>query len=360
EVAEQAPDAKVFDRVAAMLLGELNASHLGYRSFVKPFQADNSHEITAHLGVKFDSNFKGPGLKVRQVIDGTNAEKEDSRLFVGDIILEIDGKACDIDKDLTLYLNGRLKRDIFLKVKSKEEIKDIKIRPHSYSEVRKLLYDRQVEIRKSKVRDAGNGKMGYLHVSSMLWPEFNKFKEEVFKEGNGRDGLVIDVRNNGGGFTADHLISVLTQPRHAITVPRNGSPGYPFSRQVYLNWYKPIVVLCNQYSYSNAEIFTHAIKSLNRGKIIGVSTAGGVISTGAKGILGKGTLRIPFRGWYVSGTGEDMEMNGAEPDITIWPLPGELENGKDVQLEKAIEVLNQEIMVFKDLNDVKLKKASER
>ncbi|MCM8540102.1 MAG: S41 family peptidase, partial [Lentisphaeraceae bacterium] len=358
--AELAPDEKVFDRIVAMLLGELNASHLGFRSVFKDFSADNSHEITAHLGVKFDENFKGPGLKISEVIDGSNAEKEDRRLFVGDIILQIDGEDCDIEKDLTVFLNGRLKRDIVLNVKGKDSEREVKIRPHSYSEIRSLLYNQQMEKRKAVVRAKGNGKMGYLHVSSMLWPEFNKFKEEVYKEGNGRDGLVIDVRNNGGGFTADHLISVLTQPRHAITVPRNGGPGYPFSRQVYLNWYKPIVVLCNQNSYSNAEIFTHAIKSLKRGKVIGVPTAGGVISTGAVGILGKGTLRIPFRGWYISGSGEDMEMNGAVPDIVIWPLPGELENGKDVQLEKAIEVLSEEIKDFEDLNKVKLKKASER
>ena len=359
--AENAPDQVVFDRVVAMMLGELNASHLGYRSIFKTFRADNSYEITAHLGVKFDESFTGPGLKIMSVVDGSDASKNGSELKVGEVILSIDGEKCDITQDLTLFLNGSLKRDISLQVKSeKGEERLVKLRPHSYAQIRSLLYEQEIDRTRKAVYEKSKNKMGYLHVSRMMWPEFNKFKEEVFKEGNGRDGLVIDVRNNGGGFTADHLISVLTQPRHAITVPRNGRPGYPYSRQVYLHWSKPVVVLCNQNSYSNAEIFSHAIKSLGRGKLIGVPTAGGVISTGSANILGKGSLRIPFRGWYVAETGEDMEMNGAVPDIVIWPVPGELEKGKDVQLEKAIEVLQEEIKNFKDFKSIKLKNASGR
>ena len=361
EQAANAVDATAFDRVVAMLLGELNASHLGFRSSTRSFKASNSHEITAHLGVKFDSSFKGRGLKIAHVIKESNASKENSLLKEGELILSIDTSPCNIKMDLTELLNGPLNRDILLEVQSANgEKREVVIRPHSYSQIRSLLYKQKMARMKSFVHEKSDGKMGYLHVSRMLWPEFNKFKEEVFKEGNGREGLIIDVRDNGGGFTADHLISVLMQPRHAITVPRNGEAGYPFRRQVYLNWYKPIVVLCNQNSYSNAEIFAHAIKSLDRGKLIGVPTAGGVISTGSANILGKGTLRMPFRGWFIAGDGEDMEMNGAVPDVIIWPRPGELESGKDVQLEKALEVLAEEVRKFEDVNRIKLKKASER
>ena len=70
-------------------------------------------------------------------------------------------------------------------------------------------------------------------------------------------------------------------------------PGYPHDRRVYATWNKPIVVLCNQNSFSNAEIFAHAIKTLQRGKLVGVPTAGGVISTGARTIMDVGVLRLP-------------------------------------------------------------------
>ena len=112
---------------------------------------------------------------------------------------------------------------------------------------------------------------------------------------------------------------------------------------VYAVWQKPIVVLCNQNSYSNAEIFSHAIKTLGRGQLVGVQTAGGVISTGSVGINDVGTMRMPFRGWFVVGTGEDMEMNGAVPDHVVWPHPGELPQGIDKQLEKAVNVLTADV-----------------
>ena len=154
---------------------------------------------------------------------------------------------------------------------------------------------------------------------------------------------MIDVRDNGGGFTTDLLLTSLTQPRHAITIPRGGKPGYPHDRQVFAAWSKPIIVLCNQNSYSNAEIFSHAIKTLGRGKVVGVQTAGGVVSTGSARINDVGTIRVPFRGWFLLNDGQDMEMNGCPPDVVIWPLPGELPKGEDKQLSKAVELLLSEV-----------------
>ncbi len=99
-------------------------------------------------------------------------------------------------------------------------------------------------------------------------------------------------------------------------------------------------------AFSNAEIFSHAIKTLRRGPVVGVPTAGGVISTGAVSIMDVGTMRLPFRGWFVSGTGEDMELNGCVPHIVVWPEPGQMPQGKDVQLEKALQVLYETTKAF--------------
>ena len=107
---------------------------------------------------------------------------------------------------------------------------------------------------------------------------FYKFEEELFAAGVGRDGLIIDVRENGGGSTTDHLLTALTQPQHAIAVPRGGKPGYPQDRKVYATWNKPVVVLCNQNSFSHAEIFSHAIKTIGRGQVVGVTT--GIVASG--------------------------------------------------------------------------------
>ena len=194
----------------------------------------------------------------------------------------------------------------------------------------------------------------------MNWPSFQKLERELYAVGAGKDGLVIDVRNNGGGFTADHVLTLLCQPSHAITVPRGGGRGYPEDRRVYATWSKPIVMLCNQNSFSNAEIISHAIKTLGRGKLVGVTTAGGVISTGGTSIMDVGFLRLPFRGWFVLPTGEDMELNGAVPDVIVWPQPGEMPAGKDTQLEKAVEVLSEDVAAWKARPRPTLRKASER
>jgi tricorn protease len=186
--------------------------------------------------------------------------------------------------------------------------------------------------------------MGYLHIEAMDQVSFEKFEEALYDAGAGKQGLIIDVRENGGGSTADLLLTALTQPVHAVTIPRGGStPGYPHDRKVFATWNKPIVVLCNQNSFSNAEIFSHAIKTLKRGKLVGVATAGGVISTGGTTIMDVGFLRLPFRGWYLTTNGEDLEMNGAEPDVTLWPEPQDKAKGIDRQLEKGVEILQQEV-----------------
>jgi tricorn protease len=194
----------------------------------------------------------------------------------------------------------------------------------------------------------------------MAMPNFRKFEEELVSEGAGKDGLVIDVRENPGGSITDHLLTALTQPNHAITVPRGGGPGYPMDRKVYVSWHKPIVVLCNQNSGSNAEIFSHAIKTLKRGHIVGVPTAGAVVSTGAQGVLDVGVLRMPTRGWFTIDDGEDMEKHGAEPHYILWPDLERMPRGHDAQLTKAIEVLQADVATWKARPQPKLKLSTDR
>ena len=119
-------------------------------------------------------------------------------------------------------------------------------------------------------------------------------------------------------------------------------------------------MLCNQNSFSNAEIFIHAIKTLKRGQLVGVPTAGGVISTGAAFIMDVGVIRVPFRGWFLRNSGEDMELNGAVPDHILWPQPGQMPRGEDVQLTKAIEVLQGDVRAWKQRPRPALRKATER
>src|SRR5947209_6620620 len=252
-------------------------------------------------------------------------------------------------------------RDVILTVKDAAgKERDVTGRPISFVLARSLLYEKWLKDNRKRVEEASKGKLGYLHISAMDMRSFNRFEEELYNAGAGKDGLVIDVRENGGGSTTDHLLTALTQPVHALTIPRGGAPGYPQDRKVYATWTKPIVVLCNQNSFSNAEIFSHAIKTLKRGQLVGVPTAGGVISTGGTAIMDVGFLRMPFRGWFLVNDGADMELNGAVPHHVVWPQPGQLPRGQDAQMEKAVAVLLQDVKAWKDRPQPKLKKASER
>jgi tricorn protease len=373
DAAAEAPDPDGLATVVNLMLGELNGSHLGYtatsgRVNVRPAPGAGPatpptrwNVVTAHLGLRFASDYQGPGLKVKDVIGDSPADHKRSKVEPGEIILSIDGLTVDPSMDLTKVLNGPTDRDIRLLVRDRAgKERTVSLRPISYAAVSRLLYEKFIKDCRKTVDDASKGRLGYLHIRGMDFPSFHRFEQELYAVGSGKDGLIIDVRNNGGGSTTDHLLTALTQPVHAIAVPRGGGPGYPQDRMVYATWNKPIVVLCNQNSFSNAEIFSHAIKTLKRGQLVGVPTAGGVISTGGTPIMDVGFLRMPFRGWYTINDGEDMELHGAVPDHIIWPEPGEMPAGKDLQLSKAIEVLLKDVDAFRAKPQPRLKKSSER
>lgn len=375
DAAEQAPDGEAFTTVVQLMLGELNGSHLGFtpagaagappgrgpRATPEEPTGPNWSEETAHLGVRFKADAAGPGLTVRDVLPGGPADQKRSRISAGELVLSVDGMPVGPETDLTTVLNGPLARDVHLRVRGTDgKERDVTLRPISYNRARTLLYEAWLEGNRKAVEKLSNGTLGYLHISAMDATSFLKFEEELYAAAAGKEGLVIDVRENGGGSTADHLLTALSQPVHAITIPRGGEPGYPQDRKVYATWNKPVVVLCNQNSFSNAEIFSHAIKTLKRGKLVGVPTAGGVVSTGAVTIMDVGTLRLPFRGWFLVGDGEDMELNGAVPDFVVWPQPGEMPQGKDVQLAKGVEVLLADVKEWKSRPRPALRKATER
>ncbi len=128
-------------------------------------------------------------------------------------------------------------------------------------------------------------------------------------------------------------------------MPRGADPderAYPTAERLPLGsaWTRPAAALCNEDSYSNAEIFSHAFQTLGRGPLVGSPTFGAVISTGGTGLLNGGFVRLPFRGWYVAGTDVNMEKQGAQPDVLVWQPPSEDgAHDEDTQLARAVEVL---------------------
>ena len=361
-VASSCLGPREFQDLVDLMLGELNGSHLGFymmggsgmnrlfrrrrRGPAPPVPASrNFREITWHPGVLWDPKYPGPGLRVKKVIPGGPAARKESRLRPGDLVLAVEDVPVDRSADLTRVFNRPERRPFLMDVRDPSgKARKVSLLPVTYEKVRALLFRELLKERLARVEELSGGKLGYLLVEAMNMSSFEKFQAALYEAGRDKEGLIIDVRNNGGGNTADRLLTALCQPVHAITVPRGGKPGYPRDRIVYARWNKPIVVLCNQNSFSNAEIFSHAIKTLKRGALVGVPTAGGVISTGAAVVLDVGVIRTPGRGWFLVKDGEDMELNGAKPDYILWMNPGEETRVEtDRQLTKAVEVLTGEV-----------------
>jgi tricorn protease len=337
-----------FRDVFNWMLGELNASHLGLYG---PDRAETERERTGLLGVELEP--VPGGVRVERVIPKSPADREFSRLYAGDVITAVDGDPVRPDRSFYALLTDRVNDRVVLSVRGDDGEREVVIRPTG--SLGRELYDEWVEDRRALTERYSDGRLGYIHIQGMNWPSFERFERELVAAGAGKDGLVIDVRYNGGGWTTDYLMAVLTVRQHAYTVPRGATEDlenthsrfaahYPFGERLPLAaWTGPSVALCNANSFSNAEIFSHAYKNLGLGTLVGTPTYGAVISTGGAGLIDGSFVRLPFRGWYVKATGQNMENGPAVPDIIVPEPPNDRENGEDEQLRRAVEVLLGEI-----------------
>lgn len=332
------PARQDFDDLVMLMLGELNASHLG----ISPPAEGAAPVPVGALGVRLDEEYDGPGFRVEHVFRGGPADRPESRLVPGDLILAVDAQAVPAGDNLFRLLQGRAEQPVRLAVRAPgaRESREVVIRPISTAAESGLVYEDWVEERRRLTDSLSAGRVGYIHIQAMGWDSFEKFERDLYSECHDKDALLIDVRNNPGGWITDYLLAVLTVRRHARTVPRGSETGgYPQDRLPLYSWVKPTATLCNELSFSNAEIFSHAFKTLGLGPLVGRTTGGAVISTGAVELIDGSTFRVPFRGWYVEGSGVNMEKQGAVPDIDVPEPPDEHARGGDSQLAAAVRAL---------------------
>lgn len=340
---------KDFQDMYNLMLGELNASHMGMRG-IKP-REDTQKEKTGLLGIRVKPTTNG--VVVTHVVDNSPADKEISKLDVDDIIVTVNGSKINKNTNFYALLTNTVNEKVLLEVNRNGEAKEVVIRPTS--SLKDLLYDEWVESKRKLVDKYSNGKLGYLHIQAMGWKSFERFEREFTARAYGKDAIVIDVRYNGGGWTTDYLMTVLNYKQHAYTIPRGASKNlskdktkfrnyYPLGERLpFSAWTKPSIAICNQNSYSNAEIFSHAYKHLGIGKLVGVPTFGAVISTGAKRLIDGSIVRMPFRGWFVKATDDNMDFVPAVPDIIVENAPNAKSTGNDAQLKRAVEELLKEL-----------------
>lgn len=353
-----------FARVTMMLFGELEGSHVGV--FNPPGSAPTALSI-GYLGL--DTRPVPGGFEVVRILPRSPADNSQAadekvramRLAVGDVITAIDSQqlvpnATSMpNMDLASALVGKAGKETLISFTRKSDTADgaanvirpraVLMTPLSSSADVDLRYEDEAMRRAQLVEKLSGGKLGYLHIRAMGQASVDDYERDLFAAADGKVGLIIDVRDNGGGSTADILLASLTAPRHAYAISRGAhgqdvkKDAYPRDRRLIYGYSRDISVLINENSFSNAEIFAHAIKTINRGKLVGTPTYGGVISTGAATLIDGTAVRTPGRGWYISGSHTDMENHGAQPDIGVPQTPADEASGRDAQLEAAVKEL---------------------
>jgi len=220
---------------------------------------------------------------------------------------------------------------------AKEGAWEVTISPVAGGAFGDLQYARWVDDRRDMVTKMSNGDIGYLHIRAMDAPSLRQFQLDLAAN-RMKKALVIDQRFNGGGGIDQELLGILAGRQYQYTVGRDAGFQQPRPQ----NFYGPMVVMANERSTSDAEVFPDGFRTLKLGKVVGVTTYGAVIGTGAYPLMDGSVIRTPSTGlWNLKGV--NLENNGVRPDVYVDNTPGDFFRGRDAQLERAVEVLRQEL-----------------
>jgi tricorn protease len=330
--------------LVSMMLGELNASHLGISG-----KLPTPDEYTADLGLIFDETYRGPGLKVSEVLKRGPADKRGLNIKSGDIILAIDRVELTDKVNVSQQLNNKVGEGVLLEVtsdpKDPKAKRKVEVIGASRDRISQLMYERWVQANADAVAKASGGKVGYIHIPSMDDAGLEVFIRALYSDNFDKDAIVIDVRYNGGGFTHDQVLGYLAGKEHTVFRQRDGGEGLVL-RSDQRRWTKPLVVMTNNRSYSDAEIFPHAFRSMGLGKVVGQATGGFVIGTYTTWLIDGSSFRLPRTGVFTS-KGVNLERHGVAPDVAIEMNPEDWAKGRDTQLLKAVDVVAVDVKEWK-------------
>lgn len=329
-------DPKMMGDIIDEMIGQVNASHTG---FYPRSDNDTKMKRRAYGGFTLDYTDQAKkGIRFKKIFRKSKLNKP-FNIQPGDVLLTVDGIEITDETAITPLFFGKVGKKIEMEIQTSDSIKHVDIEGISRRDQYNMHYDNWVDERKEMVENS-NDDIGYMHIRQMGWGSYEKFKQDIFANNFDKKAVIIDVRDNPGGWIHDYLIELLTKKPYGFSSSRIfNAEKTKFPADV---WDKPIVLLINQNSFSDAEIFPKIFKQLDIGKIIGMPTSGSVIGTGYVGFMDGSGMRMPGTGWF-TGDGANMEGNGAEPDIYIDLTPEQKIEDDDVQLQKAIEVLSNEL-----------------
>lgn len=222
------------------------------------------------------------------------------------------------------------------------------MRPVNTATEKGLLYKQWVQEQREYVARVSKGRLGYVHMYDMSQQSLDQLYLDMDAENHAREGVVVDVRNNNGGFVNAYALDVLARKGY-MTMQVRGLPQAPARTQLGQRALEaPTVLVTNQHSLSDAEDFTEGYRTLGLGKVVGEPTGGWIIYTSSTTLLDGSTLRLPFIK-VTDHEGKNMELAPRPVDV---PVSRSYNEGaeKDSQLDKAIE------MLLKSLEDAKVSK----
>jgi len=309
------------DRVEGGMLGaELEADASGYYRIAHIFPGENWDD-------DYRSPLTEPGVNVKE----------------GEFLLAIDGEDLSTADNPYRLLEGKGDVQVTLLVNDTPEAEGAReVKVHTLTSERNLRYLDWVTSRAALVEELSGGRIGYIHLPDTAFGG-NRALQKYFYSQVSKPALIIDERNNGGGFIPDRMIEMLSRTALSYWTRRgvqpNSTPGFRHDG--------PKVMLINGYAASGGDVLPYYFRQAGLGKLIGTTTWGGLIGLSGNPMLvdGGGVLYPTFRFYDTDGEW-GIEGIGVPPDIEVWDLPEAIAAGRDPSIEKAVEVLLEELKGF--------------
>ncbi|WP_298422529.1 S41 family peptidase [uncultured Kordia sp.] len=318
------------------MLGELNTSHFGFRSFGKE---ENTYygTWTSATGIIFNTN--NP-FEIERIVSEGPTDIKSKNLKKGDKLVAVNGKRVDEKSNREHYFtNPKFNSEINLTFNRNGKEFDVNVHSTSYWNIKSLLYDEWQDQNQAYVDEKTKNKVAYVHMKNMTGTELTKFYHDLVSEEAYKDGLILDLRYNTGGNVHDAVLNFLRQKQYLNWKYREGKLT---SQSNFSYGNKPIVLLVNERSLSDAEMTAAGFKELKMGTIVGTETYRWIIFTSSKSLVDGSSYRLPTWGCYTL-DGKDLETHGVAPDIYVGKnFKQRLEN-ETPQLDKAIEVILKEL-----------------
>ncbi|MGH9480759.1 MAG: S41 family peptidase, partial [Terriglobales bacterium] len=325
--------------VLSEMIGELNSSHSGIAAGAAPGGGAGSG--TGHLGLYFDrGKYESAGqLCVTEVVPQSPAALADVR--VGDCLTRVDGVPISAQANLDEILDGTVGRKLALELERGSAVQTVSLQPVVAAAAKNLIYLAWVEHNRQRVDELSHGALGYVHMNDMSQASLDRLYLDLDTANFARKGVVIDVRNNNGGFVHDYALDVLTRHPFLTMVPRGMGADVP--ARVALGQRaleKPTILITNQNTLSDSEDFTEGYRAMRLGKVVGVPTAGWIIFTSAARLIDGSNLRLPTDR-ILDHAGKDMELHPRAVDVEVQDTPDAWR--QDPQLEAAVKTLLTQI-----------------